>query len=107
IVSDGNGCIDSVSVTIEVFSDFEVPNVITPNNDNVNDVFKIKGLMPNTELLIVNRWGNLIYQTDNYDNTWNGRDMNGNPVPDGVYMYKVNAPDGKQKHGFIHIVYKN
>lgn len=104
-VVDANGCVDSVTVAIEVLSDLEVPNVITANGDGVNDFFILKGLLPNTKLLILNRWGNLIYTSDNYDNTWNGRDMSGNNVVEGVYTYAVTTPDGNQKHGFVHVVH--
>lgn len=104
-VVDANGCSDSITISIEVLSDLEVPNVITANGDGINDFFILKGLLPNTKLLILNRWGNLIYTSDNYDNTWNGRDMSGNSVVEGVYTYAVTTPDGNQKHGFVHVVH--
>jgi gliding motility-associated-like protein len=105
IVVDANGCIDSITIVIEVISDLEVPNVITANGDGVNDFFVLKGLLPNTKLLILNRWGNLIYTSDNYDNTWNGRDVSGNSVVEGVYTYVVTSPDGNRKQGFVHVVH--
>lgn len=104
-VVDANGCIDSAVVTIEVLSDLQTPNVITANGDGINDFFILKGLVPNTRLIIVNRWGNLIYKNDNYDNTWSGKDMSGRQVTEGVYTYMVTPPDGNQKHGFVHVVY--
>ncbi len=105
VVVDANGCIDSISISIEVISDLEVPNVITVNGDGVNDFFVLKGLVSNIKLLILNRWGNIIYNTDNYDNTWGGKDMSGQNVTEGVYTYIVTLPDGNQKHGFVHVVY--
>lgn len=104
-VTDANGCVDSVTITIEVISELEAPNIITANGDGINDLFILKGLLPDTKLLIVNRWGNLIYTNDNYDNTWNGRDMSGNMVVEGVYTYAITLPDGNQKHGFVHVVH--
>lgn len=104
-VVDVNGCVDSVSVIIEVISDLEAPNIITANGDGINDLFELKGLVPNTKLVILNRWGNLIYTSDNYDNTWGGKDLSGNQVTEGVYTYMVKLPDGNQKHGFVHVVY--
>src|SRR5690606_1816406 len=74
------GCVDSVTITIQVFSDLVVPNVITPNHDGVNDFFEIGGLLPNTKLTIINRWGNLIFETNDYKNDWNGYDYSGNKV---------------------------
>src|SRR5690606_13272806 len=105
IVADASGCVDSITVTIEVLSELEVPNVITANNDGVNDFFILKGLVPQTNLLILNRWGNVIYRSSNYDNTWGGKDMSGNIVTEGVYTYVVTPPDGNQKHGFVHVVH--
>lgn len=106
-VIDQNGCTDAITVAINVLSDLSIPNVITPNKDGVNDYFELSGLLPNTQLLIVNRWGNLIYETSDYDNKWDGRDYSGNPVSEGVYTYVVTLPDGKQKHGFVHVVHGN
>lgn len=103
-VVDANGCTDFITVTIEVVSETIVPNVITANGDGVNDFLVFKGLVPNTSLLILNRWGNVIYQTDNYDNSWNGKDMSGNFVTEGVYTYSISIPNGNKKHGFIHVV---
>lgn len=104
-VKDANGCESTKTVEIEVVTDLMVPNVLTVNNDGVNDLFIIKGLTPNTELLILNRWGNLIYHSKNYDNSWDGRDASGNLVMEGVYTYSVVSPEGKKKHGFVHIVH--
>lgn len=103
-VVDANGCTDFITVTIEVVSETIVPNVITANGDGVNDFLVFKGLVPNTSLLILNRWGNVIYQTNNYDNSWNGKDMSGNFVTEGVYTYSISIPNGNKKHGFIHVV---
>lgn len=106
-VFDQNGCSDAVSVTIDVLSDLSIPNVITPNNDGVNDFFELGGLLPNTRVIIVNRWGNLIFESSDYDNSWNGKDYAGNDVTEGVYTYVVTLPDGKQMHGFVHVVSEN
>lgn len=105
IVVDANGCIDTATTTIEVLSDLVVPNVITINGDGVNDFFVLKGLIPNTKIIILNRWGELVYTSDNYDNTWGGRDLSGRILSEGVYTYVVTQPDGNRKHGFIHLVH--
>jgi gliding motility-associated-like protein len=100
-----NGCSDSMTLSFEVINDLVIPNVITANGDGINDYFILDGLIPNTKLLILNRWGNLIYQTDNYDNTWAGQNLNGNLVTEGVYTYIVTLPDGEKRHGFVHVVH--
>jgi gliding motility-associated-like protein len=82
----------------------EFPNVITPNSDGTNDVFKIQNLPENTKVLILNRWGNIVFSSDNYQNNWDGKDNSGRALVDGVYFYKYTAQDGKTGHGFVHLV---
>ena len=100
-----NGCSDSTTVTVEIIYEIKIPNVITVNGDGVNDFFLLHEMQPNTQLLILNRWGNLVYSSDNYDNSWNGRDLSGNYVSEGVYSYLVTIPDGTKYHGFVHVVH--
>ena len=61
-----------------------VPNVITPNGDGWNDIFMIDYLNQYDirKLTIFNRWGTIVYQSDDYQNDWDGGD-----VADGVYFY--------------------
>lgn len=75
---------------IEVVNcDIIIPNVITPNNDGVNDAFHVRNLEfhPNTQLRIFNRWGNLVFETNDYDNDWRGVKNNGTDLSDGTYFY--------------------
>ena len=60
-----------------------VPNVFTPNGDNMNDFFVIRNLLlyDVRKVVIYNRWGQVVYSSDNYNNDWDGRG-----VPDGVYF---------------------
>ncbi len=103
-VVDANGCTDEVSVTIQVLNRLSIPNIITRNSDGVNDWFEITGLLPNSYLLILNRWGNVIFESSNYDNKWAGENKSGAKVAEGVYSYVLKSPDGNQYHGFVHIV---
>ena len=69
-----------------------MPNVFTPNNDGVNDI-----LLPissrhirELEFNVYNRWGTIVFQTDNPQIEWDGKDMNSNEVvSDGVYFYTI------------------
>ncbi len=103
-VTDQNGCIDAITQIIQVFDQIEVPNVITADNDGVNDFFVINGLKPNTRVEIYNRWGNTVLITDDYGNDWGGDDLNGAPLTEGVYTYKVIPVNDKPKSGFIHLI---
>lgn len=81
-----------------------IPEVFTPNNDGVNDVLKIKGLVnyPNASITIFNQWGQIVYQSGlGYKNDWNGVNMVGSNyskgivLPEGIYFYVLdhNRPD--------------
>ncbi len=76
-----------------------IPNIITPNYDGVNDVFIIENLPEGVELYIYNRWGNLIFETSNYNNQWQPTSN----ITDGVYYYLVKLPNGESRTGFFTI----
>jgi gliding motility-associated-like protein/uncharacterized repeat protein (TIGR01451 family) len=73
------------TVTIKSnFIDLKIPNLFTPNGDGQNDTFEIRGLnqFAQNNLVIINRWGNEVYQSNNYNNTWTGEGLN-----EGTYYY--------------------
>jgi gliding motility-associated-like protein len=78
--------------------------VITPNSDGANDVFTISNLPDYTEIIIFNRWGNVVFSSDNYQNNWDGKDNSGRALMDGVYTYKFTTEVGKTGHGFVHLI---
>lgn len=99
-----------------------VPNIFTPNADNINDVFGITGInnFPNSTLVVYNRWGYKVYESNNYDcnqdadGTISGNNCwNGSKLSDGVYfyvltvnyeMYKDCIADKVNYHGSITIL---
>ena len=87
-----------------IAEDFTFPNVITPNSDGINDLFEVANLPENTEVLILNRWGNVVFSSANYQNNWGGKDTMGNELVNGVYTYKFTTELGKVGHGFVHLV---
>jgi gliding motility-associated-like protein len=92
VARDTAGCADTVQqCSYSVWQqELDIPNTFTPNSDGRNDVFQILGidLFPNNHLQVFNRWGNLVYEKDKYDNTWDGTNIkNGAPLPDGAYFY--------------------
>lgn len=103
-VVDQNGCVDTVSQVIFIYADLQIPNVITVNNDGVNEVFRIQGMKPNSNLTILNRWGNVVFNSENYQNDWNGKDSSGNDLTDGVYTYILKSPDDNKETGFVHLI---
>ena len=68
-----------------------IPNIITPNGDGINDIFKIKGLHSGWHLEIFNRYGTRVFSSDNYQNDWTAKG-----IKDGVYFYIM------EKNGELH-----
>jgi gliding motility-associated-like protein len=68
--------------------DLFIPNVFSPNGDGVNDFFQVQytGDQP-FNCAVFDRWGVKLWQTNNKTATWDGKDLNGAEVPEGVYFY--------------------
>ncbi|MDR0802919.1 gliding motility-associated C-terminal domain-containing protein [Fluviicola sp.] len=101
-LNEGGGYyyIDNVSL-VEVGAvencDYELPNIVTPNNDGVNDVWEYSSSFEG-RLTIMNRWGNIIYEATGTSFHWNGADCT-----DGVYYY-IYYSEGFSKTGFIQLI---
>ena len=81
-----------------------IPNVFTPNNDLVNDVWKSDfSSFENVNCLIYNRWGNLIFKSNKQIIQWDGRTTSGNHCEDGVYFYCIETEKEKYK-GHIQLI---
>lgn len=102
VISDTNGCADSIVRTIEVVSEyaFFIPNAFTPNDDDRNDVFMpaISGVKF-YELMIFNRWGDRIFQTDDPNIGWNGA-YKEEACKQDFYIWKIKLTtiDGDEKN---------
>lgn len=103
-VTSAAGCVSTVTKTISVLGTIVIPNVITRNGDGVNDIFEIKNLKPGSELIIQNRWGNVVYHVDSYLNDWKGIDSAGEELVEGVYTYQLINAEGKVWQGFVHLL---
>ena len=84
------GC---VQATVSIYVQCEqviVYSGFSPNGDDVNDFFTVRGLEehPTHKVSVFNRWGNMIFEGENYQNNWAG-DWNGTRVPQGTYFYTV------------------
>ncbi|GAB4253900.1 MAG: hypothetical protein Kow0079_09860 [Vicingaceae bacterium] len=99
IVVSNNGCADTVSIDYLVVGDLIIPNVFTPNGDGINDVLEFTNLefYGSNHLVIYNRWGNKLYEKEDYQNDWDG----GNH-PEGTYYFilKVEGMDEPIKGSF-------
>ncbi len=77
---------------------FFIPNGITPNGDGYNDTWILDGLK-NPEVFIYNRWGNIVYYSNDYKNDWNGDNR-----PSGAYFYVIKLEDGTIYKGDLNIL---
>jgi len=88
IVTDSAGC--SAYATLDLIEPLplQMPTGISPNGDGKNDLFVVHGLeiFPNNHLTIFNRWGNIVYQVDGYQNKWDGTNSSGDALPAGTYF---------------------
>ena len=97
-VESMDGCKDTASVLVDVRPNVNnivfIPNVLTPNNDGYNDTWFIKNiqLFQRNEVTIVNRWGDVVFYTDAYQNDWDGK-YSGGPLPAGTYYYILDLGD--------------
>jgi gliding motility-associated-like protein len=87
-----------------------LPNVFTPNIDGVNDVFVpliSKGII-GLETQILNRWGQVVYETSDLSISWDGKTQSGAELTDGVYFWIIHfsASDGSTgtMHGKLHLL---
>ncbi|MEI6577365.1 MAG: gliding motility-associated C-terminal domain-containing protein [Bacteroidota bacterium] len=86
-------CYSEDSILVEACSELWMPNIFTPNGDNYNPRFLSKiiaGEILTYSIEIYNRWGKMVYQSEDLKEGWDGSLFNrGNDCPDGVYFYIV------------------
>ncbi|HRH10288.1 MAG TPA: gliding motility-associated C-terminal domain-containing protein [Bacteroidia bacterium] len=95
ISTTDKGCVDSILKVIEVRDEFSmfIPNSFTPNGDNLNDIFNVKGVGMKADgfsMDIYDRWGSLIYSTKDVNKGWDGT-VKGIMAENGTYVFKVKA----------------
>jgi gliding motility-associated-like protein len=100
VVKSDHGCMDTLVRPLVVGEDFGlyVPNAFTPNGDGLNDIFQPKGFgITQYELLIYDRWGELMFRTNDFNEGWNGARQKNKDVSypliieDGVYTWLINC----------------
>ena len=110
-VTDSRGF--SLSDSVFVFLDFDgacglhIYSGVSPNGDNLNDIWVIDGIneFPNNNVYIFNRWGDKVWEKNNYNNTdviWDGTNMKNENLPTGTYFYIVSI-DKKKYKGWVEL----
>jgi gliding motility-associated-like protein len=107
---NGNGIpdyIDETNCLIEVV----FPEGFSPNGDGINEFWEIPNIeqYPDNEVVIYNRWGNVVYEAQPYKNDWSGESnkaglVGGKLLPEGTYFYVVRLKkDGESNLGYVYI----
>jgi len=105
-VTSDKGCTTSDQVFVKVLKKPQIPNIFSPNGDNIHDKWVINFLesYPGCTVEVFNRYGQRLYYTVGYTTPWDGT-INGKPVPVGTYYYIVDPKNGRQKQaGYVDIV---
>lgn len=84
----------AANIEIEIIDcEIVIPDIFTPNGDGTNETFEIPGLenFPGSKMVIYNRWGKVVYESDNYRSPyWNGTHWkSGAEVADGTYYFEL------------------
>ncbi|MGB3227172.1 MAG: gliding motility-associated C-terminal domain-containing protein [Saprospiraceae bacterium] len=116
-ITDENGCIvlAQISVKIEIDDNSWVPNVFSPNGDNINDIFKVISSNPAIQIqdfAIFDRWGNQVYYEHNKTiadhRGWDGNTLSQEKLNPGVFVYYIRLliPGGHEKilYGDINLI---
>ena len=94
-IIDENLCMIDTAFRIAAFTSDCVPNVFTPNGDDVNDVWLLEDAFfySDSEVKVYNRYGKLVFKSVGYETPWDGKNQTGNYVEDGAYFYVIDLGD--------------
>lgn len=102
-VTTADGCSSTVAriYVVRPVGDVFVPNVFSPNGDGENDRLEFSNVQyfPHTHLQVFNRWGQVIFDSPEYQNTWTATG-----VPDGTYYFILQLEDGRKWAGPVTIL---
>ena len=95
-IFDKNGCRLDTSIIITDLTAECIPNVFTPNGDNVNDFWELEDsfLYLESTITIYGRFGKKIFESIGYKDPWNGTNKKGRSLPDGTYFYSIILKEG-------------
>lgn len=106
-VQSNDGCgMATDDMFVKVYDDIYVPTAFSPNNDQLNDTWKIEALVavPNAKVMVYNRYGTVIFETTGNNRQWDGS-FKGNALPAGAYPYMIDLKNGRPlKTGMVMIV---
>lgn len=105
ITASNDDCSNSQSYQL-ITKPTSAPNVITPNEDGINDFFVIDNIEDTGDwkFEIYNRWGERVFLEEAYNNNWNGINSHEGKLKVGTYYYLITSPDGTLCKGWVEIL---
>lgn len=89
-------------VIVNDLCDFFIPNAFSPNDDGKNDKFVIGEVDGTVQLIVFDKSGKVVYESNDYRNEWDGRDSSGRMLPTDTYWYVLTLPDyDKEMKGYV------
>jgi gliding motility-associated-like protein len=98
-VAGGAACSATLAARAVRVPTITVPNVITPNGDKLNDKFVVSGELVGGKLQVFNRWGRLVAELSNYQNSWDGTGQ-----PAGTYYFRLTTGQGQEAKGWLEVI---
>lgn len=102
-ITNGNCPVSESRVVIEVLP-LKIPDAFSPNGDQINDRYVIEGLneIGPTSIEVWNRWGQIVFKSNDYQNDWEGHNLNGMELPTDTYFFLLKPQQLEQVfNGFI------
>jgi gliding motility-associated-like protein len=105
VARDAAGCQAVASVRVDVIIRLMIPSAFSPDGDGINDVWELRNAdaFPNLDLTIVNRWGEVMFQTKGYKTPWDGKTDSVRVAP-GVYQYLIRLGNGQVLRGDVTVL---
>ena len=112
LCDEGSVTLTLLEAQVPNLDTLSVPNGITPNGDGLNDILffdiieEFPSAFDNNEIIIFNRWGDIVYEARPYTNDWDGTNESGQELPHGTYYYilRLDIPNGQIIRGDITII---
>ena len=105
LIASSNGCYDTatVSIFVDATSSIVIPNIFSPNGDQINDILTITSIgIKELSIDVFNRWGQKIYVIESINKGWDGIMINGEMASEGTYYFIVNATGFDEKKHEVH-----
>jgi gliding motility-associated-like protein len=103
-VCDLLGACATRQLTIQIDGLLEIFNAVSANGDNLNSFFFLRNIKPGNRVTIFNRWGDVVYETADYDNQdrkFTGLTTAGKQLPSGIYFYRIESINSPALTGFL------